>query len=99
MSDDQPECIDFSQFIKNVIENRQKYDVVICEGAKLLHDSRLEKLCNYIFFIDIPQAMARERRTRPRDQKLNPVPMKAEYFDNLLWPAHRRYVKNKVEPV
>merc|ERR1712232_242325 len=86
-------------FAAAVGENSNTYDVVIAEGGKLLHHEQVSETLDYIFFVELDRDVARRRRTHPRDAKLNPNPLKIEDFDDLLWPSHERYMKDKVVPL
>jgi uridine kinase/predicted NAD-dependent protein-ADP-ribosyltransferase YbiA (DUF1768 family) len=98
-SEVEPECIDHVKFAAAIKEHRKTYDIVIAEGCQLLYHPPLTELLNVVFFIELDKVEARRRRTGKRDGKLNPLPLKPEDFDDLLWPVHERYVRDHVKPM
>ena len=75
------------------------HDFVIVEGFQLVHNPRVAALLDLIFLLELDKAEARLRRTQPRDGTLNPNPLQPRDFDDVLWPAHERYMKEKVTPL
>merc|ERR1712232_406179 len=88
----------FAAVIKEKV-NMNDVDVVIAEGRQLIYHAQVTALLNHTFLIELDKDEARRRRTQPRDAKLNPNPLKPEDFDDLLWPAYERYMKEKVAPL
>jgi uridine kinase len=99
MSEEHPECTDNIKFAAVISENAKRYDVVICEGFQLLYHSALLNLVTNIFFVDIDIDEARRRRTQPRAALLNPNPLSPADFDDLLWPEHEKYMRDKIIPL
>ena len=52
----------------------------------------------HVFCIELDRDEAKRRRTQPRS-KMNPNPLSAGEFDELLWAAHERYVERCVRPL
>jgi len=98
-SEEEPECTNHENFAEAIKENKANCDIVIAEGFQLVHDDRVTALLDSIFLIEIDQDESRKRRTQPRDATLNPNPLKPEDFDDLCWPSHERYMKEKVTPL
>jgi uridine kinase len=98
-SEDEPECSNHEEFAAVIKESTTAYDIVIAEGFHLVHDPSVTALLNHIFLIELDRDEARQRRTQPRDGRQDPSPIKPEDFDDLLWPAHERYMKDKVAPL
>jgi len=98
-SEDEPGCTNNEGFAEAIKAKKAEKDIIIAEGFQLLQDDRVTALLDSIFLIELDQDEARKRRTQPRDAKLNPNPLKPEDFDDLLWPAHERYMKEKVTPL
>jgi hypothetical protein len=55
-------------------------------------------LIDVTFFLTLDRDEARTRRTRPRCP-LNPNPLSTQDFDELLWPTHESYEREKVAPL
>ena len=47
----------------------------------------------------MPVPEAKRRRTQGRDRVLNPNPTSDTEYDQLVWPAHERYVARSVAPL
>jgi len=54
-------------------------------------------MLTHVFYVELAREDAKRRRTAERT-KLNPNPLSAADFDELLWPAHERYVASCIEP-
>jgi hypothetical protein len=52
-----------------------------------------------MFLIDLGKEEARRRRLQPRDAKNIQNPLAPLDFEDLLWPAHERYMKDKMAPL
>jgi len=98
-SGDQPECIDHAKFAQAIKLHLDTHDFIIAEGSKLLHYPEVVELLSHIFFIEVSKAEASHRRAKPRDSILNPHPLDKNDFEDVLWPAHQRYVQEKVTPL
>jgi len=98
-SEEEPQCTDHEGFARAIQENANTHEVVIAEGSQLLHTSQVTTLLNHIFMLELGRDEARRRRTQSRDDRLNPKPIKPQDFDDLLWPAHERYTRDKVAPL
>merc|ERR1712232_854768 len=98
-SSEEPECTNHESFAAAIRETVMTHDVVIAEGAQLVQHAEVTALLNHIVLLDLDRDEARRRRTQPRDATLNPNPLKVEDFDDLLWPAHQRYMKESVAPL
>lgn len=98
-SEEEPECTNHEKFAEVIRGNTNMHDIVIAEGAHLVHHPQVTALLNHIFLLELDKDEARRRRIQPRDDKLNPKPLKPEDFDDLLWPVHERYMKEKVAPL
>jgi len=98
-SEEEPECTDHEKFATCINEKSLTHDVVIAGGFQLVHDSRVVALLSHIFHIELDREEARRRRTQPRDATTNANPLQPCDFDDLLWPAHERYVKDKLLPL
>lgn len=98
-SEEEPECTNHEKFAAAIKESSNTYDVVIAEGNQLLYNQQIVAMLDHIFLIELGREEARRCRTQPRDATLNPNPLKLEDFDDLLWPAHERYMKDKVAPL
>lgn len=98
-SEEEPECTDHEKFAAAIKEKANTHDVVIAEGFHLVHHRKVTGLLNHIFLIELDKDEARRRRTQPRDATVNPNPLQPRDFDDLLWPAHERYMKDKVAPL
>ena len=50
--------------------------------------------------LDVGKDEAKKRRAlTPQNPTTNPNPLKPEDFEDLLWPAHERYMKEKIAPL
>jgi uridine kinase len=98
-SDLEAECTDHEKLTAAIKEKTNTYDVVIVEGVQLVHHPGVTGLLNHVFLLELDKGEARRRRTQPRDATLNPNPLQPCDFDDLLWPAHERYMKDKVSPL
>ena len=99
-SEEEPECTNHGKFAAAIKEKTHTtHDVVIAEGFQLVHDTRVTNLLDDIFLIELGQFEARLRRTQPRDATANPNPLSTRDFDDLLWPAHERYLANTIAPL
>ena len=74
-------------------------DVVIAEGFQLMHSANVQSQLTTCYCLELPREEARQRRTQPRDPKLNPNPLSKADFDDLAWPAHERYWAQNVTPL
>lgn len=99
MSEEEPDCIDHEKFAMVIKETTNTHDVVIAEGVQLVYHPRVVAVLNHVFLLQLGKEEARLLRTQPRDAKLNPNPLKVEDFDDLLWPAHEQYMRDKVSPL
>merc|ERR1712232_15296 len=97
-SEEEPECTNHEKFAESIRGNTNTHDFVIAEGSQLVHHPQVTPLLSHMFLLELDKDEAKRRRTQPRDAKLNPKPLKPEDFD-LLWPAHERYMKEKVAPL
>jgi len=98
-SEDEPECTNHEKFAATIEENMNTHDVVIAEGFQLVHHPQVTALLDHIYSVELDKNEARCRRIQQRDARLNANPLKEEDFDDLLWPAHERYAKEKVAPL
>eukprot|EP00933_Yihiella_yeosuensis_P011362 TRINITY_DN11861_c0_g2_i1.p1 TRINITY_DN11861_c0_g2~~TRINITY_DN11861_c0_g2_i1.p1 ORF type:complete len:188 (-),score=37.17 TRINITY_DN11861_c0_g2_i1:358-921(-) len=98
-SQEEPECTDHKRFLKAIKDKLQSYDVVIAEGFQLLYSEEIASLLDHIFLIELDKDEARKRRIQPRDKQMNPNPLTPEDWDDLLWPAHERYMVKCVAPL
>jgi hypothetical protein len=67
-------------------------------ARQLLHSPNVAALMDVTFFLTLDRDEARTRRTRPRCP-LNPNPLSTQDFDELLWPTHESYEREKVAPL
>jgi uridine kinase len=98
-SDHEPECIDHDELAQAIETHASSHDFVIVEGTQLLHDSKVVDKLKHIFLLELGVDEARKRRTEARHPQFNPAPLTPEDFDDLLWPAHEKYMKEKVAPL
>jgi uridine kinase/predicted NAD-dependent protein-ADP-ribosyltransferase YbiA (DUF1768 family) len=97
VSYEDPECFDHRRLATAIKEKMGGNDLVIVEGCQLLHDRQVADLFHYTFLLQLGKFEAKHRRTQQRDIMLNPNPVSKDDFDEVLWPAHERYMKEKIE--
>lgn len=113
ISEEEPDCTDHGAFaaaIQHAAENPENASCgagegitggrgcVIAEGFQLLHDERVPRLLDHVFFLELGREDCIARRSAPRGA-LNPNPMSKKKCEALVWPAHERYVEEKVRPL
>merc|ERR1712146_199618 len=87
-------------FAAEIEKQSRRHPIVIAEGFQLVHSPRVTKLLTGpIYYLALGKQDARARRTQPRSRTLNPNPLSGKDFDELLWPAHERYLKASIEPL
>lgn len=64
--------------------------VVIVEGFTIIHDESIARLCDQIFFLDVGKDITIMRRSAQHEHNSNPLSQ--DDCENVLWPAHERYV-------
>merc|ERR1740129_196776 len=105
ISEEEPECTDSDAFVAAIQEAvgeaaaaGKGRPCVIVEGFQLVHDPRVPALLDHLFFIDLSRQECVERRSAPSGPR-NPNPMTVDECENLVWPAHERYLQNKLGPL
>ena len=73
--------------------------VVVAEGFQLVHSPHVAAQLDAIFEIEMGREEARRRRCQPQDYVKNPNPMGSADWDDLVWPAHVRYVESSLAPL
>ena len=96
-SQEEPGCTNHDRFARAIAE-AAPHGVVIAEGFQLLHSPRVVRLLDHIFCVEIDRHEAKRRRTAPRSER-NGNPLSPTDFDELLWPAHERYLATSVTPL
>jgi len=99
MSEAEPECTNHEKFAAAIKERMDTHDVVIAAGVHLVYDPHVTALLSHIFFINLERDEARRRRTQPQDATKQRNPLECRDFDELLWPAHERYMADRVAPL
>jgi len=102
-SEEEAECTDhqaFSEAIRKAVHGMAgSGGVVIAEGFQLVHSPDVTAQLDVIFEIDIEKEEARRRRCQAADKIKNPNPMSVADWDDLVWPAHVRYVESSLAPL
>ena len=97
MSHEEPSCTDHDAFAAMIAEKSATHSIVIAEGFQLLHSEKVRSLLTHCYHLELDKETAKYRRTQAKDHFYNPNPLSAVDFEELLWPAHERYVKESVE--
>ena len=84
-------------FAAMIAEKSATHSIVIAEGFQLLHSEKVRSLLTHCYHLELDKETAKYRRTQAKDHFYNPNPLSAVDFEELLWPAHERYVKESVE--
>jgi len=98
-SEEEPDCTDHASFLEAIRDAKQAHRAVIAEGFQLLHHEPVAAELDHIFALEIGFDESKRRRTQERDALLNPNPMSATDFDELVWPAHQRYTRERLSPL
>eukprot|EP00756_Hemistasia_phaeocysticola_P032643 Hpha_TRINITY_DN16420_c2_g4::TRINITY_DN16420_c2_g4_i1::g.163312::m.163312 len=100
MSQEEPECSNHGRFAAAIRKKMESHRVVVAEGFLLLHDPEVSSLLTHTFYLHLDKAEAGRRRTDgwPEGHELNRNPLSPEKFEQLLWPAHQRYLEKSVLP-
>jgi uridine kinase len=85
-SEVEPECTDHIKLAAAVSETKSANDIVIVEGTQVVHHKQVRAKLGHIFLIDADKDEARRHWTADRQ----------EDFEDLVWPAHERYMKDKI---
>jgi len=103
VSEEEPDCTDHGAFA-DAIQRAADQAVaafqgcLIAEGFQLVHDEQVPRLLDHIFFLDLGREACIARRSAKRGP-MNPNPMSLKKCEALVWPAHERYVEQKVKPL
>eukprot|EP00931_Biecheleriopsis_adriatica_P116231 TRINITY_DN91902_c0_g1_i1.p1 TRINITY_DN91902_c0_g1~~TRINITY_DN91902_c0_g1_i1.p1 ORF type:complete len:335 (+),score=55.22 TRINITY_DN91902_c0_g1_i1:64-1068(+) len=91
-SEEEAECHDFDQFLKTIelALAQEEVRVVIVEGFTIVHDARVARLCDNIFLLDVSRENTILRRSAQHAHNPNPKPR--TYCEEVIWPAHERYM-------
>jgi len=71
---------------------------VIAEGFQLLYDKRVVDILDHMFLLEIGSEECIRRRSAQRGPH-NGNPLSLWKCENLLWPAHERYLESSVAPL
>lgn len=104
-SEEEPDCTDHAAFAAAIRAAAARMGttgsggVVIAEGFQLVHSSDVTQQLDRIYYIELDRDEARRRRCQPPDEITNPNPMTGGDWDDLVWPAHERYVAQSLTPL
>lgn len=105
-SQEEPHCTDHDAFAtaihKAIAAAEAKYDgntcpVVIAEGFQLLHSPRVRELLTHVWLLELDMDECINRRSAPKSKR-NLHPISKSRCEQLVWPAHLRYLSDDVAP-
>ena len=86
-----PESLDFEKFVKKVIAESGKYDIVIDEGLFIFYDERLNRLYDKMIYLSISKDTFIERKSE--DLRWGKEP---DWYMEHIWNSHQQFFE-KVE--
>lgn len=91
---DSPERCDIRALLISVEEAAARSRVVLVEGFCLMHDKRVRALFDRVVWLELDESTCRERRVSHWPDGWH---SSDEYFDECVWPAHKRYKVNRFD--
>jgi uridine kinase len=86
-----PESLDFDKFVKNVIAESKKNDIVIDEGLFVFYDERLNRLYDKMIYLSISKKTFFERKNK--DLRWGKEP---GWYMEHIWESHQQFF-DKIE--